>query len=198
MADVAEQGFPEAADILAVPTAGPAQVDIVEQGYNEVADTGATLSVLAFVLTTADMDAVRGLAGVSSDEWPDALVASIPYLGAALAEAARRIPCDFSLLGAASSQFLRLALIYQTASLIVPTANPAKTEDFKVGSFSFKTNDPMLLGDANVLMAWANQYYSQVVLPAGVLPLIIVDAFARPVIKKANTARRRPFSGGCY
>lgn len=150
------------------------------------------------VLTTADMDAVRGLAGVLADEWPDALVSSLPYLGAALAESARRFPCDLSLLDPASQQFLRLALIYQTASLVVPAANPAKTEDFKVGSFTFKTNDAMLLGDAGTLMAWANQYYSQIVLPPGVLPLAIADAFVRPMVRKANTAQRRPFGGGCY
>ncbi len=148
-------------------------------------------------LSTADMDAARGLAGVSADEWPDALVQLAPYLGAAVAEAARRIPCGWSLLDDASAASLRLALIYQTASLIVPAANPAKTEDFKVGSFSFKTNDPLLLGDASVLMSWANQYYSEVALPAGVVPAPIVDAFSRPVIRKANTARRVPFGRGC-
>ena len=149
-------------------------------------------------LARTDYDAVRALAGVSADEWPDALVDSAPYLGAAQAEAARRIPCDRARLDPASTQNLRLALIYQAASLVVPAANPAKTEDFKVGSFSFKTNDAMLLGDVGVLMSWANQYYSQVILPPGVVPLAIVDAYARPVIRKANTARRRPFGGGCY
>lgn len=145
-----------------------------------------------------DMDAVRALAGVSADEWPDSLVASAPYLGAAQVEAARRIPCDWARLDPASTQNLRLALIYQAASLVVPAANPAKAEDFKVGSFNFKTNDAMLLGDVGTLMSWANQYYSQVILPPGVVPLAIVDAYARPVIRKANTARRRPFGGGCY
>jgi len=158
--------------------------------------TGTLLEPQSY-LTTGDMSAARGLAGVSADEWPDALVESAPYLGAALAEALRRIPCDWTLLNAASTDSLRLALIYQTAALVVPAANPAKTEDFKVGSFSFKTNDAVLLGDANDLMGWANQYYSEVTLPVGVVPLVRVDAYARPVIRKANTARRGLFGRNC-
>lgn len=165
---------------------GPVQSNSAAPAYPQ---TGS------IALVTTDFDAVRALAGVSGQDWPDNVINLPMYLGGAVLGAMRRVPCDWTLLDAVSTQYLKLALIYETASLIVPAANPTKTEDFKVGSFSLKTDDTALLGDANTLMGWANQYYSNVVLPPNVLPLAVVDGYARPMIRKANVGRKKLF--GC-
>jgi hypothetical protein len=139
---------------------------------------------------TADIEqAVPIAAGADAGEWDYERLMQPPYFPAAFAEARRRIPCDWSLLDASSQGWLQLALIQYTAALIVPAVNPGRTEDVKIGNFSLKTDDTLLLASQGDLFGQAAVYFANVVLPPGIVPVPQANAFPRRMAGRSNIGR---------
>ncbi len=168
--------------------AGDAQYEsFPEEIVFPVIGLSTTIGTAAGSFLSADSyEIIRQLAGVDADLWPDARVQGLPFLGVAQAEATTRIPCNWAALDPLSQGWLRTALLYHVAALIIPEGNLGRTDDFRIGQFSLKTDDSGLLSDAQSLMGYANLYYANVILPVGIIPAQIRDSFPRPVIRRAS------------
>lgn len=178
--------FPAAAALATGAYSLP--VTFVLNGQAITTTLGLTVALNAGITPSpSDYPTIRDLAGVDADDWSDARIEEDPFLPLALTEAARRVPCDWAVLDTVSQGYLHLGLLYETAARIVPAANPARSDDFKIGDFSLKNDSASLLADTAALMGYANQYYAQVVLPAGIVAVPERDAFPRRVAGKART-----------
>ncbi|MGI4790411.1 MAG: hypothetical protein ACRYFS_16355 [Janthinobacterium lividum] len=135
------------------------------------------------------------VAGVDPEDWGQRELMQPSFFPTAHQEARRRVPCDWGTLDDASQYWLQMALIYYTAALVVEAANPGRTEDVKIGAFSFKTDNTGLLADQADLFSQAAISFANIVLPAGIVPVAVSDGFARPMIRKASVCgfRRRLF-----
>ncbi len=152
-------------------------------------------------LPDGDYGSIQDLAGVFAADWPAARIQHLPFLPTALAEGRRRIPTDWEALDVDSRAWLRLAVQYSTAALIVKAADPAHTEDFKIGSFTLKSDDTGLLADQSELLGYAALYFARVALPIGTVPAAFTDPFPRPVVRKASvcgSGRGRLFCGRLF